>query len=274
MTIIEMDRDGDTACCIRLQYDEEQQVAEAVMKILGEPSFRGDHREFLERVFWDRRARFGARLWAEDIHGLMDVFDVWSKRGWFECSMPKFLDGNEAVLDTNSTQLNMGSGANTANLILLIWKHAYDKNRADLIKLDDKFQKFVGSKEFEKRQMLLRPQAQLDRALEIECAFWDEVEKVKAKPPLNPSSPLYVNWKEAAYKWVLDYMPRGRDVIPNVLMVPWLKQEAEIVEVMASAVHPEEDWLEEARAFSAKEIATGTGYGKEEKNRINKGNKS
>lgn len=271
MTLIEMERETEDGTVeigvnVGLQYNEEQQLAEAVMKILSEPSFRGDARDFLEETFWEGRSR-GRKLWAEDIDRLMDVFEVWSQRGWFECKMPAFLDGNQNILNDSeradledSTSMhNMGDKAGVEDLMILIWKDAWTEYRSELIKLSDSYKEFEGSKQILKRNMIDRPDVHMEKARQAEAEFLAEVARVKTNP--TGSGAMYVNWAEEAYVWVLDYQRRGRDVIPQVLMASWLKEET-------ANFHPEEEWVEEARLYSEKELAIHAGNKRAETERM------
>lgn len=267
MTLVELEREDENGqtevgVSIGLQDDEEFQLADAVMKLLSQPAFRGASREFLERVYWYGRARRAPRLWAEDIDRTMDIFEEWSKFGWFECKMPAFLDGNEQILENNSTPINMGLRANTVKLILLIWQGAWQRYKDDLMKLSDEYREFIGSEEFEKSAMLRSSQPHLDRAEAAELAFWEEVEKIKTKTAKDGQFAL--NWDDA-YTYVLDYMPRGRDVIPRVLMVQWLQIEAKYQSIVK---HPEEEWVEKAREYSAMEISMAVEITKAEKEHL------
>ena len=270
MTLVEQERENEAGeteigVCVGFQDDEEFQLADAVMKLLSQPAFRGASREFLERVYWNGRAKQAPRLWAEELDRTMDIFEEWSKLGWFDCKMPAFLDGNENILENNSTQINMGLRQNTENLILVVWQDAWERYKADLVKLSDDYREFSGAREFKKRSMLRNPQPHLDRALEVESQFWEEVEKIRTKT--SGDGRFSLNWEDS-YKYVLDYMPRGRDVIPGILMVHWLEIEASIPEFIPHAIFPEEDWVNEAREESAQQIARAAEYTKTERDRL------
>jgi hypothetical protein len=262
MTIVEMDRETDEgtepAFCIGLTLMEEKELADAVMKLLTEPIFRGPDRTFLEEVYWDRRSRFCPPLWAEDLDRTMDVFVTWSKNakqcGDFECSMPTFLDGNDKILENNAVLVNAGATINVINLILLVWEDAWERYKPALMRISDGFKTFAGSKLIESQNMLSHPKTHLAKAMAIEDRFWIEVERV-FDAQKNISGPLKLNWSDS-YQYARDYMRRGRDVIPRVLMHHWLEQEALLIQDGGPEMaHPEEEWVQRALEFSVNRIA-------------------
>ncbi len=225
---------------VNFSNDEERDLADTILGLLSEPAFRGADRDFLEEVYWHHRCTSPRRLWAEQLDQTMTIIETWEKRGWFPCTLPAFLNANLDIEETDSSMFKEGKDDAITSL-LLIWQQAWETHRPRLILISDEYRTFPGNHYLREKHMLLRPDPELERAGEYEERFWAEVERVKDTSPLG--------WNES-YQYVRDYMKRGRDVIPRVLMRHWTEFEKVLPEVIPGAQHEDEDWVTEAIEYS------------------------
>jgi hypothetical protein len=231
MNIIDVERKNDEgdvtkARCAELEYAEEQQLAGAVMRLLSEENFRGKDRDFLERVYWLGRAKFMGRLWGTDLARTMDIFEHWSWRADFATPfrVPAFLEeGARRPTIGKSLYKNDGEWKGIKTMLLLIWEDAYTEHQKELVRRSDSYKHFIGNKDGVEKMMIRHPIADMEKAERAEERFWAEVERTvertkDSRMPLNDDD---------AYKYVKDYVRRGRDVIPDILMRQWIKWERE-----------------------------------------------
>ena len=247
-----LDDEGNPKVLVSFDVNEEIELARAVFSLLRRRPFTGDDRDFLEDVYWEGRCRTGAVLWADEFERTIEIIEKWSSYGWFDVYKPAFMNPNFQLSDTSMFGISGRHGLPstddfTANVnaitnLMMMWRSEWEKVRDDLIQLSDAYKEFSGSKAVTDRHYLRRPDAQLERALRFEMAFWAEVDEVQNKMPLS---------RQDCYDYARDYMRRGRDVIPRVLMRHWMEVEEMLPTEYPKQVHyVREDWVDDAIKFS------------------------